>query len=482
MDIRQLIADDHQTATFIVAASDSLNPERADYVCDGADDQVEINAALGTGDRTVVCLPGSYSVKKTTENYAIGIPTNTQLCMFGTAITLANNQDCGVISNKDVISGNEGIYIHGGKIDGNKANQSDHIISGAVLADKTGHGIQLRNCNNSHIEGVHIVDTYQHSAMMWDSSCHNIIEKCIIEDPGTLTSAYQTVSAICVFSNSNNNIVRDNILLHADAHGSQQSGCRGIYPSNPIIACSVHNNIIDGFRTGINLMVNDASKQIEITDNIITDAYYGISTESAATKGIYCSISHNNVHAVSLGVFIRYLKYSKICDNIVTSDGGYSVGMKLLNCEDIYISNNFIKGGHITPSNSLDIQNVDRFLLANNICLTPAVIDAACSGANVQDNEFSALTTAIGGIYRNNDGYITENSGTDTIASASTSKAVTHGLSVTPVAGDIMITPMESLGNASFFWVDTYTSTQFTIHTNIAPGADTDFAWKAIVL
>ena len=38
--------DSSQPATLIVAASDSLHPERADYVCDGVDDQVEIQAAV----------------------------------------------------------------------------------------------------------------------------------------------------------------------------------------------------------------------------------------------------------------------------------------------------------------------------------------------------------------------------------------------------------------------------------------------------
>jgi hypothetical protein len=83
---------------------------------------------------------------------------------------------------------------------------------------------------------------------------------------------------------------------------------------------------------------------------------------------------------------------------------------------------------------------------------------------------------------RNNVGYVTENSGTATLLSAGTSIVVTHGLSATPVAGDIMVVPIETWGNMTKFWLDTYTATQFTVHADIAPGADTDFAWKAIVL
>ena len=84
-------------------------------------------------------------------------------------------------------------------------------------------------------------------------------------------------------------------------------------------------------------------------------------------------------------------------------------------------------------------------------------------------------------IYKNQ-GYITESSGTATLANATTSIVVTHGLAVTPSAGDITVTPIEAWGAMTEFYIDTYTSTQFTIHADQDPGQDVDFAWKAIVL
>ena len=78
-----------------------------------------------------------------------------------------------------------------------------------------------------------------------------------------------------------------------------------------------------------------------------------------------------------------------------------------------------------------------------------------------------------------NPGHVTENSGTATITDNTTSIAVNHGLAYTPVAGDIVVTPSTSLGVASKFWVDTYTSTQFTIHVNIDPDASVGFVWLA---
>lgn len=73
------------------------------------------------------------------------------------------------------------------------------------------------------------------------------------------------------------------------------------------------------------------------------------------------------------------------------------------------------------------------------------------------------------------------NKGVATLLDGETSVVVTHGLGVTPVAGNIMVTPIESWGSATKFWFDTITATQFTIKVDQDPGADVDFAWQANV-
>jgi hypothetical protein len=85
-------------------------------------------------------------------------------------------------------------------------------------------------------------------------------------------------------------------------------------------------------------------------------------------------------------------------------------------------------------------------------------------------------------VIKDNIGYVTENSGTATLANGNTSIAVNHGLAVTPAAGDIMVTPIEAWGNMTNFWIDAYTATRFTIHAAQDPGQDVDFVWKAAVL
>lgn len=71
-------------------------------------------------------------------------------------------------------------------------------------------------------------------------------------------------------------------------------------------------------------------------------------------------------------------------------------------------------------------------------------------------------------------------SGTWTVPNTATSVVVTHGLGWTPQAGDIAI-GFTSPDNSATCWIDTYTSTQFTVHIDVAASpATTTGWWKAI--
>jgi hypothetical protein len=123
-------------------------------------------------------------------------------------------------------------------------------------------------------------------------------------------------------------------------------------------------------------------------------------------------------------------------------------------------------------------------------CTTGVDFRGAASDVAVHDNDFTGTTTKVSPAstyaalvgsrisVKRNKGYATEAQGTATLANGGTSIAVTHGLAVTPNAQDIRVHPIESLGNATFWYVDTITSTQFTIRVDADPGADVDFAWR----
>lgn len=71
-----------------------------------------------------------------------------------------------------------------------------------------------------------------------------------------------------------------------------------------------------------------------------------------------------------------------------------------------------------------------------------------------------------------------ENRGTATVAAAASSAVVTHGLGRTPGVDEIAVLPGGDIAPATYWWVDTITSTQFTIRTNAGVTAATTFGWR----
>lgn len=77
----------------------------------------------------------------------------------------------------------------------------------------------------------------------------------------------------------------------------------------------------------------------------------------------------------------------------------------------------------------------------------------------------------------------TVKAGTGSVLSGATTAVITHGLGLTPTAADIAVVFTEQ-GTSDYgrWWIDTITSTQFTVNVSANPGASNlDFSWKAIV-
>jgi hypothetical protein len=172
MDIRQLITDDHQGPTFIVAASDSLHPERADYVCNGVNDQVEIQAALDgipTCGGRIVFLPGKYECSDTiypkdgttlecvySKGYAelsggtLDFSINCNGIEFGVS---GVRHSCCVIRNMRIVgtgstNGCAGIRLH---------DWTDMVRLEHTIVTGFEYGIHSTNADSLHLEGMRLV-------------------------------------------------------------------------------------------------------------------------------------------------------------------------------------------------------------------------------------------------------------------------------------------------------------------------------------
>jgi hypothetical protein len=77
-----------------------------------------------------------------------------------------------------------------------------------------------------------------------------------------------------------------------------------------------------------------------------------------------------------------------------------------------------------------------------------------------------------------NDGYKTENNGGVTVASGDTWSGAAHGLAITPSIQDVVLTPRNTLGNATKFWLGDPDANNIYVHVDVDPGATTAiFTW-----
>ncbi len=104
-----------------------------------------------------------------------------------------------------------------------------------------------------------------------------------------------------------------------------------------------------------------------------------------------------------------------------------------------------------------------------NMIFTPTLLDPLLPGGKGgNENEYAQFfNSRIRG------------SGTGVITSAATSVVITHGLPYTPTVLDIRIVPTATTtSNTGIWYIDTITSTQFTVNLKAAPGASTFiFSW-----
>ncbi len=181
------------------------------------------------------------------------------------------------------------------------------------------------------------------------------------------------------------------------------------------------------------------------------------------------------------GVLIQGGTDIHIHDNDISSNnasgGGSPSGVRISgDCSDVSIINNRIKN-HLASGNTHGY----------GVLVTGGLTVA---GLTVEDNDIANYATAAfldnaGATdkrVRRNRGYVTEASGTGSIASGATTAVITHGLSVTPTATDIIINFTEQGTNDyGRSWISTITSTQFTVNVSADPGASNlDFSWRVV--
>lgn len=215
-----------------------------------------------------------------------------------------------------------------------------------------------------------------------------------------------------------------------------------------IISC----NFVGGTNNCIGIRVQNAKDT-----RIIGCTFDGVSGDSVFIAGNKCIVSGNEFSSpgdqgniAASGVHLEYnTHYNIISSNSLETSAIAGKTRSLIREESTGGS-----GSNLITGNSL----------STNAAPTIALLESAGAGT----------------ILRNNIGWVTESTGTATVANGTTNIVVSHGLSITPTAQQITLTPTNNLGTAAKYWVSALTSTQFTINVDVSPGATTaTFGWSA---
>ena len=339
-------------ATVVIAASDSSEKSKAqaDYLCDGTDDQEEIQAgfdALPSVGGEIVLLEGNY-YKDTAE--AISIPSHVKISLSAGAVI--NQQSAGgneiVFTNSDPTNGNSHIEIAGGKITGTITyaiyfNNVDiaSINNMDLTAGKTEVKVAIKAVNTSNLEinGNYIHDCWHgfytsdsHYGIITNNKFHNCLfnagEISIWPGEGG-PSSYFVVSNNLVESckyglelaYASHCSMVSNIIRDCEEWGlivTSQAGTGSIIASNNVIV----GNTVEGCKVGIEVL-STYGTVIE-SNSIHNTSWHGIEVSNSKL----CIIASNSILEVAgQGVDISASEDCLIDGNILSdcSKGNHDV-------------------------------------------------------------------------------------------------------------------------------------------------------------
>lgn len=342
-------------ATLVIAANDSLDTDRADYICDGVADDIQINAAIAdlpASSGQIMLLEGSYT---TAAN--IVLPANTTFSGQGKSTTMTaggagvtnaiviNGDNVHIRDMKVVIAAGCGVggarpnvihaadnsnilldnlYLYGDKTVGNDGNANRQ------------NGIFFSNVDYSTIVNCEVTNNYWFGAYLRGDSDYNNIESSIFTT--------NTSSGIMV-DTSNDNSISSNLcsgntehgirIKSADSNRIEDNTCAlntrsGIYTLASSENVYANNTLKDNTRYGLQLSggVYNIVDGNSITGNDIaaTGVYSGIYTTANHTTIVGNSFYSNGLH----GIYLFRANYctidGNVCGQQLDGDGIHVLG------------------------------------------------------------------------------------------------------------------------------------------------------------
>ena len=351
----------NQSATFVVAASNSVHKERADYVCDGVDDQVEIQAAidaLPSGGGEIVLADGKFvltaSVLLSKAGVRIQGSTGTQLDI---------DHSGGFVSCALLIGANhiEISNINFEFTDTTVQTSPPRAIS--MAGDDEYSNIEIHNCRFIGIKTAGVSGSLKHTT----------IGKCIEGAAGKHWNIHNNYFCGCSWEGiSIGNLAAANypeyaIITQNTVVGLDDRCYGGIVVEHGARHCVIANNVVRDMGSsigyGIFVISGDGypgSQDIVVTGNNVFDTtMYGVliqeSTGVTCTGNVFVgSASGVVINNKSHHILVSGNKISKMVAGVSLSVGAH----------DIHITGNYITG----VSNGVSIEdNSEIFIEGNDI-------------------------------------------------------------------------------------------------------------------
>lgn len=377
------ISNAASSGSIVVCASGVLDTAYCDYIADGIDDQVEINAALEEGVGVSVELSEGYFY--VTSSINVGSRDSLHGQGRGTAILPPKNFN----NNLNLISlgrGKREQHIFNLFLDGNR----EAITTGNI------NGIYGKDVTRSRIESV----------IFWGFGPKG-------ESNGIWFGGRPLYISII---NNHFEWISDDAL-----------------DINFCSYCVVSGNTFR--KIGDNAIDTEASYHTSIIGNTFFDIHASaieIEDESTIDHSAYMTVVGNTIDTAKFGVYINAGRHSTVSANTIrnTTDA-----IRIKSFSGKHSTYNVISGNVIDKAingiiESDENQNFNSII--GNTFTSTVENPLTRNGAN--------------SIVRSNVGYTTESSGTATILSGNTFVAINHGLSVAPSAGDCMAVGTENVG------------------------------------
>ncbi len=379
-------------ATIVVAASDSLNVGAANYVADGAADDVEIQAALDAAS----AIPGGGQVYLLEGNYAtvanLTVPADVALvgAGFGTVITPdhADITQGIVLNDRSMLKNLKVILAAGCGTAGARPNTvyangeaqiwiKDCWIVGDETVDDNNdlrqNGINFNTITHSKIIDCRIEDNKRHGIQLFDASNYNTVTGNTCEGNNQFgifinESSYNTITGnICELNlrgirllTSLDNTITGNIcqantsigisLTASDNNTIVGNTCQENEDSGMYIHSSANNTI-----TGNNCQGSTQSG-IRVASGSDNNTIVGNTVADNGKHGIYVATSSQNVIT------------GNQCDD--NGSGGTYHGIYIFRSSYCTVvgnvcNNNLIDGIHVTGDGTA---NADYNTLTANVC------------------------------------------------------------------------------------------------------------------